>query len=195
MKLLKYIVTAMLLISTLAIAGCGEDKWVGTWYDKTDNYISKSVITKEKNKDKTYNDAEWIMGYAEEQVDTGKTSNGTPIYNFRYNWTDRFVFNVQLTEKDGKLTGTYKDIGVEVEYNEKNKTLISRTSNTSIVGESFNDKNFDVKKVQEELKAKITKEFNEAKEKIISLSSSCSSLAISNLLTTQQKFPTPTADA
>ena len=160
MKLLKYIVTAMLLISTLAIAGCGEDKWVGTWYDKTDNYISKSVITKEKNKDKTYNDAEWIMGYAEEQVDTGKTSNGTPIYNFRYNWTDRFVFNVQLTEKDGKLTGTYKDIGVEVEYNEKNKTLISRTSNTSIVGESFNDKNFDVKKVQEELKAKITKEFN-----------------------------------
>ena len=165
MKLLKYIVTAMLLISTLAIAGCGEDKWVGTWYDKTDNYISKSVITKEKNKDKTYNDAEWIMGYVEEQVDTGKTSNGTPIYNFRYNWTDRFVSNVQLTEKDGKLTGTYKDIGVEVEYNEKNKTLISRTSNTSIVGESFNEKNFDVKKVQEELKAKITKDFNEAKEK------------------------------
>lgn len=165
MKLLKYIVTAMLLISTLAIAGCSEDKWVGTWYDKTDNYISKSVITKEKNKDKTYNDAEWIMGYVEEQVDTGKTSNGTPIYNFRYNWTDKFVFNVQLTEKDGKLTGTYKDIGVEVEYNEKNKTLISRTSNTSIVGESFNDKNFDVKKVQEELKTKITKDFNEAKEK------------------------------
>lgn len=44
-------------------------------------------------------------------------------------------------------------------------TVYSRTSNTSIVGESFNDKNFDVKKVQEELKAKITKEFNEAKEK------------------------------
>ena len=165
MKLLKYIVTAMLLLITFVVAGCGEDKLVGTWYDKTDNYISKSVITKEKNKDKTYNDAEWIMGYVEEQVDTGKTSNGTPIYNFRYNWTDKFVFNVQLTEKDGKLTGTYKDIGVEVEYNEKNKTLISRTSNTSIVGESFNEKNFDVKKVQEELKAKITKEFNEAKEK------------------------------
>ena len=100
MKLLKYIVTTMLLLMTLVVAGCGEDKWVGTWYDKTDNYISKSVITKEKNKDKTYNDAEWIMGYVEEQVDTGKTSNGTPIYNFRYNWTDKFVFNVQLTEKD-----------------------------------------------------------------------------------------------
>ena len=105
------------------------------------------------------------MDYGVQQVDTGKTSNGTPIYNFRYNWTDKFVFNVQLTEKDGKLIGTYKDIGVEVEYNEKDKTLISRTSNTSIVGESFNEKNFDVKKVQEELKAKITKEFNEAKEK------------------------------
>lgn len=165
MKFLKYVVTAILLLSTMLMAGCGEDKWVGTWYSKTDNYISKSVVTKEKNKDKTYNDAEWIMGYVEEQVDTGKTSNGTPIYNFRYNWTDKFVFNVQLTEKDGKLTGTYKDIGVEVEYNEKDKTLISRTSNTSIVGESFNEKNFDVKKVQEELKAKITKEFNEAKEK------------------------------
>lgn len=165
MKFLKYVVTAILLLSTMLVAGCGEDKWVGTWYDKMDNYISKSVITKEKNKDKTYNDAEWIMGYVEEQVDTGKTSNGTPIYNFRYNWTDKFVFNVQLTEKDGKLVGTYKDIGVEVEYNEKDKTLISRTSNTSIVGESFNEKNFDVKKVQEELKAKITKEFNEAKEK------------------------------
>jgi|GEM_PF-4630216 len=165
MKFLKYVVTAILLLSTMLMAGCGEDKWVGTWYSKTDNYISKSVITKEKNKDKTYNDAEWIMGYVEEQVDTGKTSNGTPIYNFRYNWTDKFVFNVQLTEKDGKLTGTYKDIGVEVEYNEKNKTLISRTSNTSIVGESFNDKNFDVKKVQKELKTKITKDFNEAKEK------------------------------
>ena len=52
MKLLKYIVTTMLLLMTLVVAGCGEDKWVGTWYDKTDNYISKSVITKEKNKDK-----------------------------------------------------------------------------------------------------------------------------------------------
>lgn len=165
MKFLKYIITTMLLLTTLLMAGCGEDKWVGTWYNKEDNYISKSVVTKEKNKDKTYNDAEWIMGYVEEKVDTGKTSNGTPIYNFRYNWTDKFVLNVQLTEKDGKLTGTYKDIGVEVEYNEKDKTLLSRASNTSIVNESFNEKNFDVKKVQQELKAKITKDFNEAKEK------------------------------
>lgn len=165
MKFLKYIVTTMLLLSTLLMAGCGEDKWVGTWYEKTDTYISKSVITKEKNKDKTYNDAEWIMGYVEEQVDTGKRSNGTPIYNFRYNWTDKFIFNVQLTEKDGKLIGTYQNIGVEVEYNEKAKSLLSRASNTSIVGESFNEKNFDVKKFQEELKAKITKDFNETKEK------------------------------
>lgn len=165
MKFLKYIITSMLLFTTLLMAGCGEDKWVGTWYNKEDNYISKSVVTKEKNKDKTYNDAEWIMGYVEEKVDTGKTSNGTPIYNFRYNWTDKFVLNVQLTEKDGKLTGTYKDIGVEVEYNEKDKTLLSRASNTSIVTESFNEKNFDVKKVQQELKEKITKDFNEAKEK------------------------------
>lgn len=165
MKFLKYIITSMLLLTTLLMAGCGEDKWVGTWYNKEDNYISKSVVTKEKNKDKTYNDAEWIMGYVEEKVDTGKTSNGTPIYNFRYNWTDKFVLNVQLTEKDGKLTGTYKDIGVEVEYNEKDKTLLSRASNTSIVNESFNEKNFDVKKVQQELKEKITKDFNEAKEK------------------------------
>ncbi len=165
MKFLKYIITTMLLLTTLLMAGCGEDKWVGTWYNKEDNYISKSVVTKEKNRDKTYNDAEWIMGYVEEKVDTGKTSNGTPIYNFRYNWTDKFVLNVQLTEKDGKLTGTYKDIGVEVEYNEKDKTLLSRASNTSIVNESFNEKNFDVKKVQQELKAKITKDFNEAKEK------------------------------
>lgn len=164
MKFLKYVITAMLLLLTLAIAGCGEDKFVGNWYNRTDNTIGKSVITKEKNKEKTYNDAEYAMGYQEQRYDAGRDANGRIIINFRYTWTDRFIFNVILNEKDGKLYGTYKDLDVNIEYDEKSKKLLGRSSKVPIVIEGINEKDFDVKKVREEIKANITKKFNELKE-------------------------------
>lgn len=166
MKLLKYIVTTMLLLMTLVVAGCGEDKFVGTWYNKADNnVISKSIVTKDKDKDKTYNDEESVLYYAPEEVVAGTEPNGRKIINRRYTWTHSVIATIPLTEKDGKLYGKFHNIDLNVEYNEKNKTLLSRNSKVPIVGESFNEKNFDLKKVQEELKAEITKKFNEEKAK------------------------------
>lgn len=167
MKLLKYIVTTMLLLMTLVVAGCGEDKFVGTWYNKTDNnMISKSIVTKDKNKEKTYNDEESILYYAPEEVVAGTEPNGRKIINHRYTWTHSVIATIPMTEKDGKLYGKFHDIEFNAEYNDKNKTLLCRNSKVPIVGESFNEKNFDLKKVQEELKAEITKKFNEDKAKV-----------------------------
>lgn len=166
MKLLKYIVTTMLLLMTLVVAGCGEDKFVGTWYNKADNnVISKSIVTKDKNKEKTYNNEESMLYYAPEDVVAGTEANGRKIINRRYTWTHSVIATIPLTEKDGKLYGKFQNIDVNVEYNEKNKTLLSRNSKVPIVDEAINEKNFDLKKVQEELKAEITKKFNEEKAK------------------------------
>lgn len=167
MKLLKYIVTTMLLLMTIVVAGCGEDKFVGTWYNKTDNnMISKSIVTKDKDKEKTYNDEESVLYYAPEEVVAGTEPNGRKIINHRYTWTHSVIATIPLIEKDGKLYGKFQNIDVNVEYNEKNKTLLSRNSKVPIVDEAINEKNFDLKKVQEELKAEITKKFNEDKAKV-----------------------------
>ena len=163
MKLLKYIVTAMLLLTTLLMAGCGEDKFVGTWYNRVDNAISKSIVTKDKNKDKTYSDAEYVMFYSEDQYAAGIDQSGRQIINYRYIWTDKFIANVPMTETDGKLNGSYQNIDMNVEYDDKTKHLLCRSSITPIITEAINEKEFDVKKVQEEIKANITKKFNETK--------------------------------
>ena len=166
MKLLKYIVTTMLLLMTLVVAGCGEDKFVGTWYNKADNnVISKSIVTKDKNKEKTYNNEESMLYYAPEEVVAGPEANGRKIINRRYTWTHSVIATIPLTEKDGKLYGKFQNIDFNVEYNDKNKTLLCRNSKVPIVDEAINEKNFDLKKVQEELKAEITKKFNEEKAK------------------------------
>lgn len=166
MKLLKYIVTTMLLLMTLVVAGCGEDKFVGTWYNKADNnVISKSILTKDKNKEKTYNNEESMLYYAPEEVVAGTEANGRKIINRRYTWTHSVIATIPLTEKDGKLYGKFQNIDLNVEYNDKNKTLLCRNSKVPIVDEAINEKNFDLKKVQEELKAEITKKFNEEKAK------------------------------
>lgn len=166
MKLLKYIVTTMLLLMTLVVAGCGEDKFVGTWYNKADNnVISKSIVTKDKNKEKTYNNEESMLYYAPEEVVAGTEANGRKIINRRYTWTHSVIATIPLTEKDGKLYGKFQNIDLNVEYNDKNKTLLCRNSKVPIVDEAINEKNFDLKKVQEELKAEITKKFNEEKAK------------------------------
>ena len=166
MKLLKYIVTTMLLLMTLVVAGCGEDKFVGTWYNKADNnVISKSIVTKDKNKEKTYNNEESMLYYAPEEVVAGTEANGRKIINRRYTWTHSVIATIPLTEKDGKLYGKFQNIDFNVEYNDKNKTLLCRNSKVPIVDEAINEKNFDLKKVQEELKAEITKKFNEEKAK------------------------------
>lgn len=163
MKLLKYIVTAMLLLTTLLMAGCGEDKFVGTWYNRVDNAIGKSIVTKDKNKDKTYSDAEYAMFYSEDQYAAGIDQSGRQIINYRYIWTDKFIANVPMTETEGKLNGSYQGIDMNVEYDDKTKRLLCRSSKTPIVTEAINEKEFDVKKVREEIKADITKKFNEAK--------------------------------
>lgn len=166
MKLLKYIVTTMPLLMTLVVAGCGEDKFVGTWYNKADNnVISKSIVTKDKNKEKTYNNEESMLYYAPEEVVAGTEANGRKIINRRYTWTHSVIATIPLTEKDGKLYGKFQNIDFNVEYNDKNKTLLCRNSKVPIVDEAINEKNFDLKKVQEELKAEITKKFNEEKAK------------------------------
>lgn len=165
MKFFRYIITAMLLLATLMTAGCGEDKFVGTWYQRVGNIMSKSVITKDKNKDNLYHDAEWLMGYTEERVQAGRDANGHLILNYRYKWYDKFVTNVPMTEKDGKLSGEWQGMKVDVEYDEKTKNLICRNSKLPIVTEAQNEKNFDWKKVREEIKGELTKQFNEAKEK------------------------------
>ena len=166
MKLLKYIVTTMLLLMTLVVAGCSEDKFVGTWYNKADNnVISKSIVTKDKNKEKTYNNEESMLYYAPEEVVAGTEANGRKIINRRYTWTHSVIATIPLTEKDGKLYGKFQNIDFNVEYNDKNKTLLCRNSKVPIVDEAINEKNFDLKKVQEELKAEITKKFNEEKAK------------------------------
>lgn len=166
MKLLKYIVTTMLLLMTLVVAGCGEDKFVGTWYNKADNnVISKSIVTKDKNKEKTYNNEESMLYYAPEDVVAGTEANGRKIINRRYTWTHSVIATIPLTEKDGKLYGKFHNIDLNVEYNDKTKTLLCRNSKVPIVDEAINEKNFDLKKVQEELKAEITKKFNEEKAK------------------------------
>lgn len=165
MKFFKYIVTMMLLFTTFMLAGCGEDKFVGTWYQRMDNIISKAVITKDEKKDKLYHDAEWLMGYTEEMVQAGRDAKGYTIVNYRYKWYNKFVTNVPMTEKNGKLSGEWNGINVEVEYDEKSKNLICRSPKLPVVTESINEKNFDWKKVREEIKADITKKFNEAKER------------------------------
>lgn len=148
MKLLKYIVTAMLLLTTLLMAGCGEDKFVGTWYNRVDNAISKSIVTKYKNKDKTYDDAEYAMFYSEDQYAAGFDQSGRQIINYRYIWTDKFIANIPMTEADGKLNSSYQDIDINVEYDDKTKHLLCRSSKTPIVIEAINEKDFDVKKYE-----------------------------------------------
>ena len=166
MKLLKYIVTTMLLLMTLVVAGCGEDKFVGTWYNKTDNnMISKSIITNDKDKQKTYLNEESALYYAGEEVKAGTDANGRTIINHRYTWTHSVIAKVPMTEKDGKLYGKFQNIDFNAEYNDKNKTLLCRNSKVPVVEEITNEKNFDLKKVKEELKAEITKKFNEDKAK------------------------------
>lgn len=91
--------------------------------------------------------------------------NGRKIINHRYTWTHSVIATIPLTEKDRKLYGKFHNIDLNVEYNDKNKTLLCRNSKVPIVDEAINEKNFDLKKEQEELKAEITKKFNEEKAK------------------------------
>ncbi|MGM9529894.1 MAG: hypothetical protein ACI3XH_07865 [Phascolarctobacterium sp.] len=114
MKLLKYIVACMLLFTTLLLAGCGEDKFVGKWYDRVGNVITRSDIKKD--------------------------------------------------QKDDKLYGTFKGIDFNVEYNEKNKSLFCRNSQVPVVTEAISEKNFNLVKVRDEIKADITKSFEEVKK-------------------------------
>lgn len=46
MKILKYIITTMLLLATLIIAGCGGDKIAGTWYALDGDELQEFIIEK-----------------------------------------------------------------------------------------------------------------------------------------------------
>ena len=164
MKFLKYIVACMLLLTTLLLAGCGEDKFVGKWYDRVGNVITRSDIQKDKKDDKIYRDAEYVLTYVEEKIPAGRDNNGRQIINFRYTWSDKFVMNIPFTKKDDKLYGTFKGIDFNVEYNEKNKSLLCRNSQVPLVTEAISEKNFNLVKVRDEIKADITKSFEEVKK-------------------------------
>lgn len=49
MKALKYVVMAVLLVCAFAMAGCGGDKFVGTWYAYSGSGYEKMTVEKDNN--------------------------------------------------------------------------------------------------------------------------------------------------
>lgn len=49
MKALKYVVMAVLLVCAFAMAGCGSDKFVGTWYAYSGSGYEKMTVEKDNN--------------------------------------------------------------------------------------------------------------------------------------------------
>lgn len=171
MKLFKYLALAVLVIASMALAGCGGDKYVGTWYARQGKAIYRDVIEKDKNDAKAYTEASHAFFYAEEMIPAGRNEKGRQVLNFRYTWTEMPGITVRMTEKDGRLygkadVGNFKDEVQIIEYNDKNGTLVCRTSLVPIDIESKKEKDFDMNKEREELKKMLTTEFNDVKKEL-----------------------------
>lgn len=174
MKLVKFLVVTMMLISMVTLAGCGGDKFVGKWYAMNDSDMAKSSYVEldiEKNGD-GYLIKESYFQYESKVVVTNKKEYEeskrfsspfmtgrdygvamkkriAPIWEVTAQWTKRSGRSIPCSVKDNKLeAGRIGDLV----YVEKSGTLIS-TDGEKI--EYKREKDFKPKDVQMQLRKKI----------------------------------------
>lgn len=130
-KMFKVIVAVMLLMFALATAGCGGDKFAGTWFSVRPNMVSKfsgdyyEQITIEENSDNSYIIKKVSSSYKKkDKLLSGSFFLGTALYDLTFKWTPGKLEQQTATLKDNKLIVDGTAGMLVYAYVEKNGTLM-----------------------------------------------------------------------
>lgn len=146
MKALKYVVMAVLLVCAFAMAGCGGDKFVGTWYAEGSNSIKRLEIEKDNTN--------YLVKYECFMYGRDFLRGLHGSYDLIYAPYSFQVMNMIGREKEGGHL--YIDPFNDYVYVEKDKSL--RHGN-----EIYYKGDETLKKIQDNIKARLSKEGEEYK--------------------------------
>lgn len=149
MKLLKFLILTIMLISMLCTVGCASDKFVGTWYGANNNSIDILTIEKDSN---NYLIRKQVYLYQQQETKVEGQAKKVDVICYPGKIID---INFQGQEKDGNLF-----VNPLCVY-----TYISKDNSLRLGNIKYYSGSKDIlKKVQEEVKDNVSKKMEKEKK-------------------------------